>query len=93
MLTRRSGKKTVFFKHLPPVLVIQLQRVAWSNNAARKNNRCIQFQSDLFMDRYLESNAAATTQKRQELELLRKEMANALQVCDVLVCERDKRCP
>lgn len=46
-----EARKIVFFERLPPILVIQMQRVGWTQNALRKNNLRITFPSSLFLDR------------------------------------------
>ena len=46
-----QARKGVWFEQLPPILTIQLQRVAWINNALQKNNTKVVFDQIMYMDR------------------------------------------
>lgn len=46
-----TAVKSVMLEQLPPILTIQVQRVAWTNNALQKNNRKVEFDNTMFMDR------------------------------------------
>ena len=46
-----QARRGVWFEELPPILTIQLQRVAWINNALQKNNTKVVFDKVMYMDR------------------------------------------
>lgn len=46
-----QARRSVMFDELPPILLIQLQRVSWTNNALQKNNAKVLFDDTMTMDR------------------------------------------
>jgi hypothetical protein len=49
---KTEAKKCVMFEVLPPVLTLQMQRVAWINNALQKNCAKVVFEPKMIMDRW-----------------------------------------
>ncbi|KAJ9464107.1 putative ubiquitin carboxyl-terminal hydrolase 2 [Diplonema papillatum] len=64
--TAVQAVKSTWFRSLPPVLNVQLQRVLFAGGAPKKNNRRVQCPYVLRMDRYLETHADEVTAARQK---------------------------
>jgi len=80
--TTDKGHKTVaeqsrWFKHLPPILMMQQNRVKFDAGTGTYKKVCtpLQFDTEVYLDRYFIAHRARTTQTRRYVNQLRHDLA------------------
>lgn len=79
--TREDGvkveaKKSTWFRKLPKVLIIQLQRIEYDKEkkTLKKINLPFSFDKTIYLDRYLEDNMNLSLEKREKYQNIKKEI-------------------
>ena len=69
-------KQQTFFTQFPPILVLELSRFQYNKHTrqAEKIHDQLNFDLELYIDRYLEENKVESCQRKVEVDELRKKI-------------------